>query len=139
MFYSQARGVPASAELVLVPLSAGTPNLWGSRDVTPPAPPAPAPKPLPPCPSEGCAGCGGCHWAYQNHTEPDPTRPFVADVANATALQCEAKCAGMVGEASSGSGCVGFTRKGMDCWFYQTVSGKFRHAAGMVSWHPNPK
>ena len=133
LLYSNARGPPTAADLVVSPQPGGAPNLWGSRPMSapplppspPPPPPAPLP-PLPPCPADGCVGCGGCKWPYLNASEPTPSRPFQSDLTDVTVRDCEVKC-------------VGFTFRTPDCWLYSHVSGKFDHRPGSdTSWHPRP-
>lgn len=132
VFFSQSRGPPSEHDLTVSPLPAGPSNLWGSRKPqAPPPPPPPPPGPLPHCPVDGCAGCGGCRWPYLNATEPDPSRPFLTQLENATTLACEAKCAGA-------AVCVGFTQRSTSCWLYAHISGRFSHRSSSVSWHPNP-
>ena len=133
LLYSNARGPPTAADLVVSPQPGGAPKLWGSRPMpapplppspppSPPPPPAPLP-PLPPCPADGCVGCGGCKWPYLNPSEPTPSRPFQSDLTDVTVRDCEVKCAAQ-------TGCVGFTFRTPDCWLYSHVSGKFDHRPG---------
>ena len=134
LLYSNARGPPTGADLVVSAQPGGAPNLWGSRSM--PAPPSPPPgplPPLPPCPAKGCAGCGGCKWPYQNASEPNPSRPYLSDLTNVSVRDCEAGC-------TAQAGCIGFTYKSPDCWLYGHVSGHFEHRPGStVSWHPRPR